>query len=92
MQSQNQRWPTPGPIQRPSNNSSNGFSASSPNSQFGNYPQSYSNAHYQPRPMRNSMNPSMANSSGTMMSQGKSQYFNQPQGGSKREIENVFKH
>lgn len=85
MQSQNQRWPTPGPIQRPSNNNSNGFNAVSPSSQFVNYQQNYQNPHYQPRPMRNnSMNPS-TNSSG--MSQGKSQqYFNPPPSGNKREI------
>lgn len=87
IQSQNPRWPTPGPIQRPSNNTSNGFSAPSPTSQFVNYPQNYPSAHYQQRPMRNSINPSMANSPGmSMMSQSKSQYFNQPQGGSKRKL------
>jgi hypothetical protein len=86
MQSQNPRWPTPGPIQRPSNNTNNGFGAPSSSSQFVNYQQNYPNSHYQQRPMRNNtMNQSMANSSGmSMMSQGKSQYFNQPQGGSKR--------
>lgn len=79
MQSQNQRWPTPGPIQRPSNSSN--FNVGSPSSQFVNY-QNYQNSHYQQRPMRNSI----ASSSGMSMSQGKSQYFNPTSTGTKREL------
>lgn len=82
MQSQNQRWPTPGPIgpiQRPSNSSN--FNVASPSSQFVNY-QNYQNSHYQQRPMRNSI----ASSSGMPMSQGKSQYFNTTSTGTKRKL------
>lgn len=83
MQSQNQRWPTPGPIQRPNSNSN--FNVGSPASQFVNY-QSYQNSHYQQRPMRNSINQSMSNSSGMSMPQGKSQYFNPAPAGTKCKI------
>ena len=65
QQSQGQRWPAPGPIQRPSNSGS--FSNPSMNYQ------NYQNSHYQQqqqRPVRNPVNSSM-------MTQGvKSQYFN----------------
>lgn len=87
MQSQNQRWPTPGPIQRPTNNS-NGYNTSSPSSQF--YQQNYPNSHYQQRSMRNSANQPMASSSGMSAQQGKSQYFNQTQAGTKRELTLTF--
>lgn len=82
MQSQNQRWPTPGPIgpiQRPSNSSN--FNVATPSSQFVNY-QNYQNSHYQQRPIRNSI----ASSSGMPMSQGKSQYFNPTSTGTKRKL------
>ncbi|CRL05547.1 CLUMA_CG018044, isoform A [Clunio marinus] len=67
MQTQNQRWQTPGPIQRPSNNSNNNYN-NSQSSQHTNY----QNSHYQQRVGRNASISS--NNSG--MAQGKSQYFN----------------
>lgn len=86
MQSQNQRWQTPGPIQRPSN--SNGCISGSTSSPYVNYQQNYQTSQYQQRQIRNSMNPSINNNSGmSMMPQGKSQYFNPPQPGTKRKTQ-----
>lgn len=85
-QSQGQRWPTP--IQRPTNSGSNGYNTNSPSPQYVNYQQNYQNSHHQQRPMRSPMNPPI-NSGMHTMSQGKSQFFNQPPAGAKCKISNL---